>query len=50
MKSLVNLLFDEWLTLMEKAYEVLSKEGFRLLEDKIKGEIAYSRRHKKKFK
>lgn len=47
MKSQVAPLFDEWLTLMEKAHELLTKEEFRKLEDQIKTEIAFHRKRKK---
>lgn len=43
MKSPVKILFEEWLTLMEGAYEELSKEQFYELEEKIKHEIAFHR-------
>jgi len=46
MKSPVNLLFEEWLTLMEKAYDELSFYEFRELEDKIKHEIYFHRQPK----
>ena len=39
MKSPVKILFEEWLTLMEGAYETLSKDEFLQLEEKIKHEI-----------
>lgn len=35
--------YDEFLTLMERAFEVLNPEAFRNLEDKIKAEIACHR-------
>lgn len=38
--------FNEWLTLMEQAYETLSKEDFRKLEDKIIAEIDFHRKRK----
>ena len=50
MKSQVPVLFDEWLTLMEKAYENLSKEEFSELEDKIRNEIAVSRRERRSIR
>lgn len=50
MKSQVPVLFDAWLTLMEEAYEKLSKIEFRQLEEKIKHEIAFRRRRKKTLK
>jgi predicted nucleotide-binding protein (sugar kinase/HSP70/actin superfamily) len=44
-KSKIKPLFDEWLTLMEKAYDILTFAEFRKLEDKIKDEIrAHHRR------
>jgi hypothetical protein len=48
MKSQITPLFNEWLTLMEKAYEQLSKDDFLKLEDKIKEEIAFHRKNKPK--
>lgn len=46
MKSQVIPMFNEWLTLMERAYEILNKKEFRELENKIKAEIAYHRKRK----
>jgi hypothetical protein len=43
MKSQVPVLFNEWLTLMERAFEVLSTEQFVELECKIQEEIDASR-------
>lgn len=48
MKSQCQPLFDEWLTLMEKAFELLSREEFSRLEDKIRNEITVSRRNRSK--
>jgi len=45
-KSLVGPLFNEWLTLMEKAYDTLNYHEFRELENKIKNEISFHRRRK----
>lgn len=44
MKSQVPVFFDKWLTLMERAYEELTPEQFRELEEKIKKEIRHRRR------
>ncbi len=48
MKSPVKILFEEWLTLMEGAYETLSKDEFLQLEEKIKHEISYHRETSKR--
>lgn len=48
MKSPVILRFNEWLTFMEEAYDLSSKDEFRQLEDKIMREIAFSRKHPRK--
>lgn len=50
MKSQVLVYFNEWLTLMDKAFYQLSAEEFSQLEDKIRKEIAVSRRNRKKRK
>ncbi len=47
-KSQVTHLFDQWLTLMEKANESLSKEEFRELEERIKYEIRWHRHRRAK--
>jgi ATP-dependent helicase/DNAse subunit B len=43
MINLVDQLFDQWLTLMEKAFNNLSPKDFRELEQKIIREIRSSR-------
>lgn len=48
MKSQVQPIFDQWLTLMEGAFEALSAEEFSQLEDKIRNEITTSRRDRRK--
>jgi len=45
-KTPVTRIFYEWLALMELAYNQLTREQFRQLEDKIKYEIAFHRRAK----
>jgi hypothetical protein len=47
MKSQIIPIFNEWLTLMERAFNDLSKVEFRQLEDKIRNEIAFHRKRKK---
>lgn len=47
-KSQLTTYFQAWLTLMEDAYHVLDVEEFRKLENKIKAEIAFYRKRKKK--
>lgn len=46
MKSQVPVYFNDWLTLMEGAFERLTKKEFKELEDRIKKEIAFHRRRK----
>lgn len=46
MKSQVPVFFDEWLTLMERAFETLSLKEFEELENRIKTEIAARRKGK----
>lgn len=46
-KSQIKTYFELWLTLMERAYEKLSKKEFRELEDKIRAEITFHRKRKK---
>ncbi len=46
MKSPVAVFFYEWLNIMDEAYEALSKEDFRKLEDKILKEITFFRKKK----
>jgi hypothetical protein len=46
-KTPVSKIFQYWLTLMEQAYEQLTKEQFRELEEKIRYEINYHRGKKK---
>lgn len=38
--------FDEWLSLMDHAWSVLTPEAFKSLEDKIIAEIEYHRKDK----
>lgn len=48
MKSQVPVIFNDWLTLMESAYETLTKEQFYELEEKIKHEISHHRETSKR--
>lgn len=50
MKSQVPVLFDEWLTLMERAFEILNLDEFEQLEHKIEDEITRRRRSAKRPK
>jgi hypothetical protein len=47
-KSQVTSIFNDWLKFMERAYEQLNKKEFRELEDKIRKEISFHRKRKKK--
>lgn len=46
MKSQTITYFNDWLTLMEKAFESLPKNEFRELEEKIINEITIGRDRK----
>jgi len=46
MKSPAEPIFKEWLDLMERAYEICSKDQFYELEEKIKHEIRFHRQPK----
>lgn len=42
-KSQVGPIFGQWLAFMEEAYEALTREEFRQLEDKILAEVNFHR-------
>jgi len=45
-KSQVSVFFNEWLDLMQEAYDQLTSEQFAELEEKILTEIKHARKNK----